>query len=176
MRVDQLWGLAVDLDEDEFQARYPAPALVLPPPSFETCHESGATTKRCPEERRVVETEATPSWYVHFLERIPRDPVNETITVGRASTNDVWVEDQTVSNAHASFQRDDGVWTVVDLGSRNGTFLDGRKLPDKVAVRLESGCRISLGTDVSGRFFEKSRDLQGYLRLQFLKLSRTVQA
>jgi hypothetical protein len=175
MRVDQLWGLAADLDEVEFQTRYPTPALVLPPPPFETEGMRNGTTKRCNEARRVVELEATPGWYVHFIEKSPGNPDRNVITLGRSSSNDVWVEDQTVSRVHASFQRDDGVWTIIDLGSRNGTFLSGRKVPDKVAVRLENGSRISFGTDVSGRFFE-SRALQGYLRLQLLKLSRTVQA
>ena len=51
------------------------------------------------------------------------------LTVGRAETNDIAVEgDEFASTRHARFEtRRDGVW-VEDLGSTNGTYVNGVKL------------------------------------------------
>ena len=50
----------------------------------------------------------------------------ETIIVGRSSEADLQVDDKYLSRKHAKFvQRDDG-WWIEDLGSRNGTKLNGK--------------------------------------------------
>lgn len=55
----------------------------------------------------------------------------DTITLGRVETCDIVLDEAGVSRAHARLLRADGGWQVVDLGSTNGTFLDGsRLLPD----------------------------------------------
>jgi DNA-binding NtrC family response regulator len=61
--------------------------------------------------------------------------------VGSASGSGVVVQDATVSRLHAELEpREDGLW-VRDLGSRNGTFVNGlqvsgARVPDKGKVRL----------------------------------------
>lgn len=61
-------------------------------------------------------------------ERLEQD----SITIGRASTCDVVLEAEGISRNHARLDRlSDGTWTVVDLGSTNGTFIEtARLLPD----------------------------------------------
>ncbi|AOT57365.1 FHA domain-containing protein [Streptomyces rubrolavendulae] len=50
-----------------------------------------------------------------------------TVRIGRASDNDVVVDDLVVSRHHAELvARPDGTYLVRDLGSHNGTFLNGR--------------------------------------------------
>jgi pSer/pThr/pTyr-binding forkhead associated (FHA) protein len=49
-------------------------------------------------------------------------------TVGKAASNDVVVADATVSDLHAVLERFANTWTVRDLGSRNGTFLNGERM------------------------------------------------
>jgi adenylate cyclase len=51
--------------------------------------------------------------------------------VGRAPTSDIPIIDPTISRRHAELECRDGVVSVRDLGSSNGTFLNG--------VRVESG-------------------------------------
>ena len=46
-----------------------------------------------------------------------------------------------VSSHHLSFNFDDHTWWVHDVGSRNGSLIDGRKLPQE-PVRLVAGSRI----------------------------------
>jgi len=51
-----------------------------------------------------------------------------TIVVGRHPTCDIRVPDDTVSRRHAQIVADADGYVVEDLGSRNGTFLNGRKV------------------------------------------------
>ena len=47
------------------------------------------------------------------------------MTIGRSRQCDVVVDDATVSRRHALFSEHDGQWTVEDLGSKNGTAVNG---------------------------------------------------
>jgi transcriptional regulator with GAF, ATPase, and Fis domain len=63
------------------------------------------------------------------------------LVVGSSGTADVCIADPLVSRVHAEFDlRDDGAW-VRDLGSRNGTFVNGirveaARVPNRVSVRI----------------------------------------
>lgn len=48
--------------------------------------------------------------------------------IGRADYNDLVLPDESVSTAHAKLQRREGVWVLVDLGSTNGTYVDGERI------------------------------------------------
>lgn len=51
--------------------------------------------------------------------------------IGRATTNDIVVSDQTVSRQHAQFIIDDlGQATLIDLNSANGTFVNGKRISE----------------------------------------------
>jgi DNA-binding NtrC family response regulator len=65
--------------------------------------------------------------------------------VGRASECDVSLNDPAVSGRHVSLQRVRDGLLVRDLGSRNGTFLDGRRVESAVA---SPGNRIAVGHSV----------------------------
>ena len=49
-------------------------------------------------------------------------------TIGRLATNPITVDDKTMSREHTRIWRDDDRWWVEDLGSRNGTKLNGEKI------------------------------------------------
>jgi ABC transport system ATP-binding/permease protein len=55
------------------------------------------------------------------------------IRIGRAPDNDVVVDDMLVSRYHAELLASAGGFEIVDLGSHNGTFVDGRRV-GRVAV------------------------------------------
>lgn len=69
------------------------------------------------------------------------------VEIGKAAHNQIVLSDATVSNTHAILiARDDG-YTIVDLGSRNGTFVNGERLGAK-ARTLRHGEKIQLGQTV----------------------------
>ena len=65
-------------------------------------------------------------------------------TIGRSSMNDLPISDKMLSRQHARIVRDgSNSLTVEDLGSRNGTYLNGERL---VSLQpLKSGDRITVG-------------------------------
>ena len=70
----------------------------------------------------------------------PRHP----LVIGRASSNEIPVADERSSRRHAEIFFESGEWKVRDLGSRNGTFLDGQKLEQ--AKSLVPGNQITVGS------------------------------
>ena len=65
------------------------------------------------------------------------------MTVGTLESNDVVVDADGVSRVHAVFERFGDAWCVRDLGSRNGTFVNGGRIIGERA--LHSGDEILLG-------------------------------
>lgn len=72
-------------------------------------------------------------------QRIQR--VGDEITLGRALENDVVLDSLSVSREHARLVRSNGLF-VEDLGSRNGTFVNGQRVQ---RARVQAGDRIRLG-------------------------------
>lgn len=70
---------------------------------------------------------------------ITRDPV----VIGRLSTNDVVLADSNVSRRHAELRKDGSRWMLVDLGSTNGTLVNGKLAKEHP---LSHGDRMSFGT------------------------------
>ena len=80
---------------------------------------------------------------------------------GRDSTNEVVVNDQGVSREHAAIRGDaDGYW-ISDLGSRNGTYVNGERLGPE-PHKLQNKDVIQLGgVDNDVRWvFTRSMDTQ----------------
>ena len=67
---------------------------------------------------------------------------DEVRTAGRNPESDVFLDDITVSRKHAQFERRDGVWFVKDVGSLNGTYVNGRSVDE---ARLTSGDEVQIG-------------------------------
>ncbi len=69
------------------------------------------------------------------LERLPA-------TLGRSADNHLALDDQLVSRHHAVIREEAGRFVLADLGSTNGTFVDGRRVKERV---LSDGDVIRLG-------------------------------
>ncbi len=84
--------------------------------------------------------------------RVPGEPPRRVrvdrpaLTLGRSSGNDVPLQDRTLSRAHARIETHGDEALLVDLGSRNGTSLNGLRLERPTA--LKPGDRIVLGETV----------------------------
>jgi pSer/pThr/pTyr-binding forkhead associated (FHA) protein len=56
------------------------------------------------------------------------------VNVGRADYNDIVIADPSVSTTHAKLQRRDDVWVLTDLGSTNGTYVEGEPVTGETAL------------------------------------------
>ena len=61
-------------------------------------------------------------------------PVGDKAKVGRDLEAKIVVLESSVSREHAEFARRETGWTLRDLGSRNGTFVDGARIEGEVAL------------------------------------------
>lgn len=66
-----------------------------------------------------------------------------TVTVGRSTKSDIFLDDITVSRHHAEFVLADGTITLVDKGSLNGSYVN-RTLVDNSAA-LRPGDEVQIG-------------------------------
>jgi len=63
--------------------------------------------------------------------------------LGRSGRSTIPIDDVFVSDEHAEVRRDGDVWVVVDLGSTNGTFLNGAKVTQPTP--LAAGDQVRIG-------------------------------
>lgn len=68
--------------------------------------------------------------------------IKSSITIGREPECDVIIQDRQVSRFHARLTLEDGSTLLEDLGSKNGTYLDGTKMEDN--QYLEDGDIIQI--------------------------------
>ncbi|MFE7581422.1 FHA domain-containing protein [Streptomyces gardneri] len=97
-----------------------------------------------------------------------------SIRIGRAPDNDVVVADLVVSRRHAELRaRPDGTYWIHDLGSHNGTFLNGRRVDD---ARVTADDIVGIGHCafclIGGQLVEFTDD--GEISLDVQELAVTV--
>lgn len=68
------------------------------------------------------------------------------ITLGRAPTNTIILDDNSVSRSHCVFQLRGGVYSVRDIGSRNGTFLNGQKIREEFELQHKDIVKVGIYT------------------------------
>ncbi len=66
------------------------------------------------------------------------------MSIGRESSNGIVLPDPSISTRHAEIERIRDGWRLADLGSTNGTMVNGRPV-DGRGVALRGGEQISLG-------------------------------
>ena len=74
------------------------------------------------------------------------DLTEAQITVGRVSENTIQIEDASVSSRHAQLTLDDtGDYVLRDLGSTNGTELNGKEVEPETDHKLQEGDKVRFG-------------------------------
>lgn len=73
-------------------------------------------------------------------------PIFNGMSIGRASSNDLHLENNTVSGIHARVALVDSQWVLTDVGSNNGTLVDDREVLRKGQTTvLTPGKRLRFG-------------------------------
>jgi hypothetical protein len=118
----------------------PLPAPVpAEPPAATMVYRPAAALEEAPEPPPVAREEVTLTIDGRVV------PVRSSrVVVGRSRECDVRVDDGNVSRRHFELvQEGPTAWVVLDLGSTNGTEVNGRRVSKK--VRLDDGDRITIG-------------------------------
>lgn len=66
----------------------------------------------------------------------------DTFRIGRDPACELSVTEQVVSKVHAEMRCEEGQWWIVDLQSRNGTYLNGERIN---RASMPSSCKVELG-------------------------------
>src|SRR6476469_9589396 len=96
------------------------------------------------------EGQESAQWALRFISgkyqggEFPLRP-NREIIIGRSSDLDMVLVEDMVSRKHAKITTDEHVVTIQDLGSTNGTFVNGEKVRK---ADLKDGDRILIGTSI----------------------------
>ena len=75
----------------------------------------------------------------------PRGSMRGPITMGRVSENDIAIPEYSISKRHCVIARVENEYRLTDMGSTNGTFVDGVRLVAQKPRRLLGGETISMG-------------------------------
>ena len=70
------------------------------------------------------------------------EAIGDKALIGRSPECDVFLDDVTVSRRHAELSREEDVFTIRDLGSLNGTFVNRRRIESAV---LEDDDEVQVG-------------------------------
>ena len=85
---------------------------------------------RCDNQITVIKLDIRPADGDRF--DIPVE--SDSVVIGRSTSADVSIADRFLSRRHARLYRDDDDWLIEDLGSRNGTLVNGARISAPTAV------------------------------------------
>ncbi len=89
----------------------------------------------------------------------------QTVTLGRAPSNQIVIKDERCSRSHAEIFLSEDRWHLRDLGSRNGTLVDGERVENQYTLEPEDvikigGFQMKFVLDVSSVFPDSSSVLK----------------
>jgi Protein of unknown function (DUF3662)/FHA domain len=135
------FGIGTRQAADEASAEAPPPPeLPLEQPEHTMIYRAPVPV---PEDEEAPEPEPEPVAATVTFSGKTRAVTAPRAVLGRSRDCDVRVADANISRRHAEIRHEDDAWWIVDLGSTNGTLLNGRRAARE---RLRDGDRITLGS------------------------------
>jgi pSer/pThr/pTyr-binding forkhead associated (FHA) protein len=83
--------------------------------------------------------------------------------IGRSPDCDFVIDDRTVSRHHATIRREGSFWILVDIGSTNGTRVNGDRIDGRAVIK--PGDELGFGA-ATARFDPDERRLFSELRVE----------
>lgn len=167
---------AKDLDEDGFSERYPYPFLVREATKGHVPVSGERSTARLTRSALATVGDGFGLDAGVTIHRVyPRREDAETVRIGRdADECDVVIADGSVSKVHAEISlnydeaSDSKSFHLVDLGSANGTFVNGDRLEAEASIELSDMDSLRLGPVIKLQFFTSDAFFQ------FLSMYRRI--
>ena len=72
--------------------------------------------------------------------------VTDSVVIGRSEEADVYLDDPYASTFHMRLTMDEGTMTLADLGTTNGTYVNGRRVI--TPIRLRTGDSVQVGKTI----------------------------
>lgn len=82
---------------------------------------------------------------IEFDKTLDLETAKTDIVVGRNSGNDLIIKHDSVSRQHCRIEVAKGVFYITDLGSSNGTFIDGQKIEPQKRMPFLSAQQLTIG-------------------------------
>jgi hypothetical protein len=133
--------LAKSLGERKFLARHPG-FFLLTTSGPDELNSLYSTISSVPSPGKLLRRTVGVRW-VHRTRESPE--ASDGITVGRAGDCDVGFLHPSVSKLHARFDLEGARLTLTDLGSRNGTRVNGELLAKDQAQSVKARDRVEFG-------------------------------
>ncbi|RYP87584.1 FHA domain-containing protein [Nocardioides guangzhouensis] len=99
-------------------------------------HADSAAVDALPRGHALLVVQRGPSAGSRFLLD------TDLVTAGRHPESEIFLDDVTVSRRHAEFRRSGGGYTVSDVGSLNGTYVNRDRIDE---VTLQDGDEVQIG-------------------------------
>ncbi len=80
-----------------------------------------------------------------------------TLTIGRSPQADIGIDDDRISRIHCEIKWSDGTFTIKDMGSKNGTYVDSSKISK---TTLSPGVLLQLGHSVMKIDYKDKAEIQ----------------
>ena len=92
------------------------------------------------------------------------DLENAVVSIGRSSDNDIQLSDKYTSRKHLILWGEKNQFFVKDLGSKTGTYVNGRKIPPEKVVELGKSQSILVGKTLISLRAGKSESVSVFLQ------------
>ncbi len=126
-----------------------------------TITDSGLTEAIMPKHLQAASTDAC-LVLIYGTDLGKRYPISSEVTIGREEANGIVIDLPSVSRRHAHVFMENEAWLLTDLGSTNGTYVNGKEVVGK--GQLSNGDLIKLGSvifkfiagsDIEAQFYEE---------------------
>ncbi len=131
-------GMAVDRDPTTLMPAWQPPPSVTAPIAQTMPIPKGPSTPGAPSAAPQAELAIESGPDAGHTHRAS----DHAVRLGRSPDNDVILRDPATSGHHARLERRGDQFWIVDLGSTNGTFVNGESIQEK---QLNEGDRLTIG-------------------------------
>jgi len=76
------------------------------------------------------------------------DIEGEAVSIGRSKENDIRIQDKYVSRKHLVLWKNGNRVLLKNLANRNGTKVDGHRIPSGATVEVKEGAAVKIGMSV----------------------------